>query len=281
MIGQQLCKDLKKLGISYRVLSRTPKADHEFLWNLHDNYIDENALIGITDIIHLAGAGIADKRWSNSRKRELVHSRTQPPRLLFDKIEELGIELNSFVSASGVGYYGLQTEDKIYTELDHPTKEFISECVLKWEAAANKFKPKTRVVCLRMGLIVQQDQGAIKKMGQPVKWRVGTYFGNGKQWMPWADVRDASAAFIYALQNNISGSYNVVSSQHINQKEFMTDLALSLNRRLLPFSVPAWFLRLILGEMSVLLLSGNRMSNQKLLETGFTFEFEELKKALS
>ncbi len=132
-----------------------------------------------------------------------------------------------------------------------------------------------------MGLVVNKNKGAIKKMGQPIKWRVGSYFGNGKHWMPWVDVKDASAAFIHALENDLQGSYNVVSGQHINQEGFMRVLASSLNRKLLPFSIPAWFLRLLLGDMSVLLLKGNRVSNQKWTDTGFEFQIKTLKQALS
>ena len=140
LIGKQLQQKLLEKNYQVKILTRNPKAENEFRWNIKESYIDEAAFENVTHIIHLAGAGIADKRWTTERKKELINSRVKSTNLLFKKIKELEIPLQNFVSGSAIGYYGAITSDKIFKEKDKPENDFISEICTKWEKSVLQFQ---------------------------------------------------------------------------------------------------------------------------------------------
>ena len=170
-IGTALCDLLREKGYTVLILSRT-KSDipNIFYWNLKEHYIDPEAIIKADYIIHLAGAGIVDKRWTNERKRILIDSRVKTANLLFEKTKELNPNLKGFISASAVGYYGTTTSEKIYKENDAPGNDFVSTICIAWEKASNQFRSSNiRTGILRTGMVLSKDGGALEKLSQPIK----------------------------------------------------------------------------------------------------------------
>ena len=183
------------------ILSRNPKKKNEFKWNISENYIDDNALRGVTHVIHLAGAGIANKRWTNKRKNELINSRVLSTNLLFKKVKELNIELKGFISASGIGYYGAITSDKTFTENDTSKNDFISKVCVEWEKSVHQFKKlNIPVTILRTGVVLSKNGGALQKMNTPLFLSA---LGNGNQYMPWIHIDDLCNLYLEGYTRTI------------------------------------------------------------------------------
>ncbi|WP_299157202.1 TIGR01777 family oxidoreductase [uncultured Tenacibaculum sp.] len=279
LIGSYLQTILKENNYTINVLSRNPQNKNEFYWNISENYIDEKAFNGITHIIHLAGAGIADKRWTNKRKKELIDSRVQSANLLFKKVKEYQIPLKGFISASGIGYYGAVTSDKIFTEEDNPDNDFISTICVKWEKAANQFlNLNIPVTILRTGVVLTKERGALNKMNTPIFLSA---LGNGNQYLPWIHVTDLCYLYIEAIKNiEFYGIFNAVAPEHQTNEAFTKVLGKALKKPILPMNAPSFILKTALGEMAYILLNGSRISFQKTIEF-YNFKFPNLKSALN
>ena len=251
MLGSAITKKLIKENISVVHLTRNKSSKHDiknYEWDWRKNQIDENCFNGVTDIIHLAGAGIAEKPWTTKRKKEIVKSRVLTARLIYKRINELNLPINSFISASGVGYYGAITNDKTYKETDSSHPDFISDCCVQWENAVNKFTETTRTNVIRLGIILDKNDGAVAKIARIIKKNIGAPIGSGNQFMPWIHLEDAVDIFFYVLTNpKISGTYNAVASEHANNKYFTQILAKQLNKKLKLPNVPSFILKLIYG----------------------------------
>ena len=278
LVGKQLCQKLKEKNYEVVILSRNPKLKNEFKWNISEEYIDVNAFKNVTHIIHLAGAGIADKRWANNRKKELINSRVKSADLLLKKTKELKIPLQGFISASGIGYYGAVTSDKIFTEKDKPGDDFISKICVKWEAAALQFKNLNIPVCiLRTGIVLSKKDGALKKINTPFFLSI---LGRGQQYMPWIHIDDLCNLYIKSIENNnFRGVYNAVAPEHQTYKHFTKTLSKVICKPILIFNIPSIVLKLILGELAIILLKGSRISSKKTVEN-YSFIFTELQIAL-
>lgn len=284
LIGSVLSEMLEQKGCEVAHLSRTKKKNARFKtyqWDLEKNFIEEEALNNVSFIIHLAGEGIAAKRWTDSQKKEILNSRVKGPKLLFQKIKEKNIQLEGFFSASGINYYGSKTTETIFTEEDSPAQEFISDVVVEWEKAAFQFSEFCRVAAFRFGLVLDPIHGGLAKMIKPVKYYIGSPLGTGKQWMPWIHAHDAASCFLFAIENNsCTGVYNAIASEHVNNRTFVKTLGKVLHRPVFFPRVPAFLLRWMFGELSVLVLEGSRASNKKLIDAGFVFRYEKLEEAL-
>lgn len=278
LIGRRLQEKLKEENFEVVVLTRNPKKENEFRWNISEDYIDEAALDNTTHIIHLAGAGIADKRWTNERKKELINSRVKSANLLFKKIEELKIPLEGFISASGIGYYGAVTSDKIFTETDKPENDFISKICVKWEATAHKFSTlDIPVSILRTGIVLSKNGGALKKMNTPLFLSA---LGSGKQYMPWIHIEDLCDLYLKTIQDNkFTGILNAVAPEHQTNESFTKTLGKAINKSVLPMNAPSFVLKTALGELAYILLKGSRVSSKKIQSLGFNFKFSTLEKA--
>lgn len=279
LVGTQLVKMLSQHNHEVVILSRNPKNKNEFKWDISSNFIDEKALLKTEYIIHLAGAGIADKRWSDKRKQTIIDSRVKTANLLFDKINELNIELKGFISASGIGYYGAVTSNKIFKETDTPGTDFLADVCTKWESAALQFeKNKIPVTILRTGVVLSKEGGALERMKTPII----SPLGSGKQYMPWIHIEDLCQMYINAVEENIKGIYNAVAPEHHTSKTFSKELAKSINKPYLGIGVPSFLLKILFGKMAVILLEGSRISSKKIEKNrGFSFRFSSLDKALS
>lgn len=283
MIAKELAK---KIGQDYeiRFLTRHRKQENEYEWDIKKGTVDETAFDDVSHIIHLAGANISEKRWTPERKRELISSRVDSAELLRATLRKNKIKLKSFISASGINFYGTKTSEKIDVETDPPGNDFLSEVVVLWERAADDFKEQElaeRVVKIRTAVVLSEKDGALKKMVPPVQYYIGSPLGSGKQYMPWIHIEDICSIYEFALKNStIEGAYNAVSPQHATNKELTKKIAKVLGKPLWMPNVPGFVLKLIFGELASVILEGSRASSQKILDAGFHFKFPDLEKAL-
>lgn len=285
LIGSRLTRLLQEKNIEVVHLSRSPSSKFGikvYQWDWKKKEIDENCFNGVTDIIHLAGAGIADRPWTMARKHEIIKSRVETANLMFEKLKELKRPLNSYISASGVGYYGAITVDKVFSEDDEPYDDFIAKSCIYWEKSADQFAElPTRVVKLRTGVVLAKGAGALAKIDKTVKYGIGSPIGTGKQAMPWIHLDDIANLYLEALlDNTYNGVYNAVAPQPINNEELTKKIAKVLRKRMFLPNVPAFVLRTIYGELSDVVLKGSNVSAKKLLNSGFEFKYPTLKEAL-
>lgn len=283
MIARELAKKIEK-EYEVRFLTRKKEKANEYEWDVRNGVIDERALENVSHIIHLAGANISEKRWTTERKKELISSRVDSAALLRNALKKNKIKLKSFISASGINFYGTETTEKIYTENDQPGNDFLSEVVVLWERAADDFKEQNlaeRIVKVRTAVVLSEKDGALKKMVPPIQYYIGSPLGSGKQYMPWIHIEDICTLYAFALKNDaIEGSYNAVSPQHVTNKDLTKEIAGVLNKPLLMPNVPGFVLKLIFGELASAILEGSRASSQKIQDAGFRFKFPDLKNAL-
>lgn len=284
LIGSKLIRSLQEKGHHVSVLSRSPekiKGVKAFHWDVENKKIDKNAFTGIDTIINLAGAGIAEKRWTNSRKQLIVDSRVESVKLLFKAISESRAPVTTFISASAVGFYG-DRADEILTENSSNGSGFLAECCQKWEEAIDEgAQLNIRIVKLRIGLVLARQGGALQEMARTVNFFLGAALGSGKQWMPWIHLTDLISIFEAAVDNSeYRGTYNACSSLPVTNSEFTSILARVLFRPVWPINVPEFVLKTILGELSTVILNSNRTSSQKLVNMGFKFRYPGLKDAL-
>lgn len=285
IIGKALADHLDRFGYKVKFLSTTRFYYGKFPcyhWDVQKGIIDPIAFEDISAIIHLAGAGIADKRWTNERKELLRSSRIAAADLIFEKVRHLEQKPSVFISASGSNYYGATTSDHIYSETDAHGADFVGELCRDWENAAYQFESiGIRTSALRTGIVISSVGGAIPKLRKIVKCFLGTPLGSGRQFMPWVHINDLCAMYRFVLENeNCSGAFNAVSQERISNRYFMKALGKVYRRPILFLPVPGFLLRLIMGEGAAILLKGSHLSNEKIRELGFHFEFNKLQEAI-
>lgn len=282
-IGMRLSELLSEEGYAVRHLSRklTGREKYDsFVWNIEEGYIDPAALIDIDHLIHLAGTGIADGRWTEDQKREILASRVDALDLLWEKISEHHVSLKSMTSASGINYYGYGSNQKIYTESDSPGVDFLSEVCIKWERAAQQFEVLCPVCRLRTAVVLSPKGGALEKLAQPIRFGFGAALGSGQQWMPWIHLDDICRMYIHSIKKALHGPFNATADEQVTNEQFTKLTAEILRKPLWLPKVPAFALKLLFGEMAEMLLHGNRCENEKIKETGFEFRYGGLKEAL-
>jgi uncharacterized protein (TIGR01777 family) len=244
--------------------------------------IDPEAISTADYIIHLAGAGIGDKRWTKKRKELISDSRIKTCELLFNKVQESGTKLKAFISASGIGYYGAVTSDKIFSEMDNPSGDFIGEICRQWEHSADRFEESgIRTVKIRTGIVLTEKGGAMGRMTTTVKMGIGSALGNGRQHLPWIHVEDLCNIYIKAVEDiSLKGAYNAVAPEHVTNREFMRTLTKVLGKPFFFPAVPSFAMKILFGKMSGILLNGSRVSAGKIISAGYNFEFPDLENAL-
>lgn len=284
LIAKELAKKIEN-EFEVRFLTRKKRQVNEYEWDITKGTIDESAFENISHIIHLAGANISEKRWTAERKKELISSRVDSAALLRNTLRKKEIKLKSFISASGINFYGTITTEKIYSETDPPGHDFLSEVVVLWERAADHFKEQNlaeRVVKVRTAVVLSEKDGALKKMLPPIKYGIGSALGSGKQYMPWIHIEDICSIYEFALKNtSFHGAYNAVSPQHTTNSELTKKIAEVLKKPLFMPNVPAFVLKILFGELANAILEGSRASSQKLQNAGFQFKFPDLYEALN
>jgi hypothetical protein len=284
LVGAALTTLLLSKGYTVVHLSRTEDLKGEvkaYAWDYLSGKIDARALEEAWGVIHLAGAGIADKRWTDARKQLIIDSRVKTAKLLFQGFNQLGHYPEVLITASGINYYGSITSEKVLTETDLPHASFIGQCCVHWEDAANEFSKYSRVVMLRTGVVLSALGGALPKIAAPVRLGFGAPLGSGEQWMPYIHMDDLCQMYLFALENEkVKGAYNAVNGDHLTNKMLTQALAKVLHKALWLPAVPAFALKLALGEMAEILLEGSQASNERIKNFGFNFKYPEIQGAL-
>ena len=283
LVGTELSKLLTSSGYKVTHLSRNPTQKHyqTFYWDVKKGEIEDEAITSADAIIHLAGAGVSDKRWSDAWKKEIYDSRIDSTRLLRDKVKELNPSLTHFISASAIGLYGWDTGNQLVDESTAKGEGFLADVVEDWEKEVDEFeKLKIQTSKVRIGIVLSENGGALVEMAKPIRFGFGAPLGSGRQYMSWIHIKDLCGIFSHLLQNAIGGVFNGVAPNPKTNKEFTKSVASQLGRPLWLPNVPKFALRLIVGEMSDILVGGNRVSSKKIEDTGFNFQFTALDDAL-
>ena len=271
-------------GYEVAHLSRNPDKVSKyktFRWDVKQGYIDENAITYADYIVHLAGASLSSEKWTEERKREIIDSRVKSANLLYKCLGESGHHVKGFVSVSGINVYG-DSGDRLISEENTTGDDYLAEVCKAWEASAWQMHDlNLRTVILRLGIVLSTKGGALPQLARPVKLMAGATLGSGKQYMSWIHIDDACRLFIRAIEDpQFHGVYNAVAPHPVTNKEFTQALANVIKRPLVLPKVPAFALNLVMGEMSEVVLSSLRVSANKVLQTGFTFEYNYLEEAL-
>ncbi len=286
LVGSELVSLLLQNGIAINYLTISKKKiDNEpnfkgFYWNPERGIIDENCLMGVDAIIHLAGASIS-KRWTKSYKQEIIESRILSTNLLFKILKTNPHQVKQIVSASAIGIYP-DSLNTIYKEdFTNFDDSFLTNVVVKWEASVDRFKSLNIKVCkLRTGLVLANKGGALMEMIKPIKLGLGAPFGSGKQFQSWIHVHDLASMYFFAVENAWEGVFNAVAPQPVTNKELTVLIAKILKKPLFLPTIPEFLMQLLLGEMHQLLYSSQNVDSQKALNHGFAFKYKKIDQAL-
>ncbi|MFD2914837.1 TIGR01777 family oxidoreductase [Psychroserpens luteus] len=251
-----------------------------FYWNPDKKEIDASCFEGVTSIINLVGASIS-KRWTDSYKKEIITSRTQTAQLLFDTITAHNFPVKQIVSASAIGIYP-DSLTKYYDEEDKEKSDsFLGQVVRQWEASVNQFSSVgIKVAKIRIGLVLSKDGGALPEIAKPIRFGAGAPFGSGEQWQSWIHVKDLARLFVFAVTNDLEGIYNGVAPNPVSNTELTKTVAKTLHKPLFLPNIPEFAMKLVLGEMHILLFESQRVCGSKIEKTGFNFEYHHLEPAL-
>jgi len=285
-VGKHLTDVLIDNGFLVSILSRsdqknTPSITY-YKWDLKKNFIDQKAILKADYIIHLAGEGIVEKRWTTKRKKAILESRIKPIDLIFSILKEQNKNLDAFISASGVGIYGAITSHKICDETTPPANDFLGDTCQQWENTVDEIATlNIRTVKVRTGIVLGKDEGFLKKIVPSFKSGFGAVLGTGKQYLPWIHIDDLCQIYLKAIQDEqIQGAYNACVTDATTNSRFSKVLANLFGYTIWLPKVPAFVLKIVLGEMSIAVLKGQRVSSEKIQKTGFEFHFTDLEKTL-
>lgn len=277
LIGSALVGHLKSEGHTVqRLVRRKPVAPDEVQWDPLTGSVDLAPLEGVDAVIHLAGAGVGDRRWNKKYKAQILNSRLYGTTTVASAVEKL--KPSVFISGSAIGWYG-ETGNRAVNEGDRPGDDFLASVCKEWEAAADG-APSVRTVKIRTGLVLDPTGGALGRMMPLFKFGLGGRLGNGKQWWSWITLHDEIKAISFLLEKDIEGPINLTSPHPVTNAEFTAALARALRRPAL-FPAPAFALKLALGGFSTEILGSKKVIPQRLLDAGFEFDFPQLPSALA
>ncbi len=281
LIGTQLVTTLKSSGHEVVQLVRRSAAAGQIMWDPKSGKLDPASLEGCDAVIHLSGAGIGDKRWSDAYRKEILDSRTATTLLLANTIASLQRKPSVFLSGSAIGIYGARGDEQLTETSAHGTG-FLADVCEQWEAAAKPaIDAGVRTVFLRTGIVLSPKGGALKKLLPLFRLGVGGKFGNGKQWQSWISMDDEVASIIHLLTANVSGAVNLTAPQPVTNAEFTKVLARVVKRPAI-VPVPTFAPKILLGgELAdALLFTGQRVMPQALTASGYVFKHSTLESAL-
>lgn len=286
LVGQNIVKHCHKsdIAVNYLTTSKNKiEKNHDyqgFYWNPEKNEIDENCLKNVSAIINLAGASIA-KPWTKSYKKEILNSRIDSLQTLKQALSENEHNVEHLISASAVGLYK-DSLTKLHEEDDFDKgDDFLAEVVEQWEAAADEFENLgVEISKVRIGVVLSKNGGALEKIKSPIEKYVGAPLGSGKQWQSWIHIDDLATLFLHLVELKMEGVFNAVAPNPINNKELTEAIAKQLNKPLILPNVPKFVLKLMLGEMSTIVLGSQLVSAKKIQSTGFDFKYSQIQPAL-
>jgi len=288
LIGRKLCSKLLEQGNEITIFTRNPEEAKKVIkgakkyvkWNYHKPEEWKDYLNETDSVIHLAGTNLGAKRWNYEFKKELFNSRIDSTRQLVNEIKKCRDKPKSFITASAVGFYGDRGEEEL-NEKSNPGKDFLSNLCSEWEKEAEKIEDQNvRRVSLRIGLTLSSEGGVLKKLLPPFKIFLGGPLGNGKQWFPWIHIEDLINILIHTIKTeSLQGPLNAASPGIVRMNDFATSLGKVLQRPSF-FLVPKFILKIVVGEFANAIVSGQKVSVDKLLSSGYNFRFTDLEKAL-
>ncbi|WP_458629155.1 TIGR01777 family oxidoreductase [Winogradskyella sp. PC D3.3] len=286
LIGQEIVKQCHDKGIDVHYLTtsksklNTDTNYKGFYWNPKTKEIDHNCFNGVTAIINMVGASIS-KRWTDSYKKEIIDSRTKTAQLLQDTIKAHHYKIEHVVSASAIGIYPTSLVNYYEESNTEISESFLGKVVHQWETTVDGFKSLgCKVAKIRIGLVLAKDGGALPEIIKPIKYGAGAAFGSGKQWQSWIHIEDLASLFVFAVQHHFEGIYNGVAPNAVTHKELTKATAKVLHRPLLLPNIPKFLMKLILGDMHILLFESQRVSSKKVETEGFNFKYANLRPAL-
>lgn len=286
LIGSELVKQCKHQGIAVHYLTTSKEKIENgplvkgFYWDTKNKKIDVSCLDGVTAIVNLAGATIA-QRWTDSNKKAILNSRIDSIRTLYKLLESNGHGVKYFVSASALGIYPSSLTEKYSEKSSKINDTFLGEVVAKWEAEADTMKNLGIAVAkVRTGIVLSKEAGALKKMLLPIKYYVGAPLGSGKQWQSWIHITDMAGLYLFLAKEELPGVYNAAASEPVTNAVLTKKIAKTLNKPLWLPNVPSFMLKLILGDMAAVVLESQYLKNGKIKAAGFSFEYDNLTAAL-
>lgn len=216
------------------------------------------------------------------KEKEILDSRIKSAGLIFSKLKESGKRPEAFISASGTGYYGSLTSERVLSETDDPGTDFTGEVCRRWEEAAGNIESLgIRTVILRTGIVLSGEGGALQRMVLPAKFGIGSPLGSGRQYVPWIHIDDICGIYIKAIDDRaMTGAYNAAAPEHVNNSRFMRTVSEVMGRPFFFPAIPSFVFRILYGEMSSILLKGTRVSSEKIISSGYSFRYPELRSAL-
>lgn len=287
LVGKALTRFLLSKGYTIHVLTTQKTLVHPnknlqyFHWNPQENKIDTSCLKGVEVVINLAGSSIA-QRWTKSAKASILNSRIQSLQVLSKAIKEGNFPIKQLISASAIGIYSDSKTN--YYEEEHVSTDssFLSTVVSAWESATTQFQEMgIKTTLLRIGIVLDANGGALPKIKAPIEKYCGAVLGSGEQWQSWIHIDDLVAIFVHALEFKLEGVFNAVAPNPVQQTELTKTIALVLKRPMFLPKVPEFLLKLLLGEMSAVVLESQRVCSKKIQNAGFKFNYHELSAALN
>lgn len=273
LVGVQLTRHFKDRGFRVYKLTRRPTKKGHIFWDPQLEKINTSKLTKIDVLVNLAGENIGSKRWTSDRKAEILASRVQSTDFLAKLIPQL-TNLKYYIGASGVNCYQ-DLPGKIFTEQEPYGSDFLATVVKEWEAAHQRVLTQVSGSILRISMVLSRQGGSLHLMKQPIKWGIGAAIGSGKQSSPWVHIDDLCRMVLFACDNRLAGTYNILGANATNN-EMTSRLAKWLKRPLFMPNIPAFLLRFLLGERAILVLADLKASNQKVKDTGFIFKYTSL-----
>jgi uncharacterized protein (TIGR01777 family) len=285
LVGTHLSRKLQGMGYEVAILSRTKRNEnklHTYIWDYNKNEIDKDAINTSDYIIHLAGVNLGERRWTSKRKQLIFDSRIKSAELIYNNIDKENNKLRAFITASAIGYYGAITSDKVFSEMEPPADDFLGQTCKKWEQVADRFTDiGIRTVKIRTGVVLAKQGGVLPKIIIPIKLGIGSVIGDGNQYFPWIHIDDLCSIYIKAIEDTqMVGSFNAVAPEHKTNKQFIETIAHNLNKPFWFPKIPAIAIKVILGKMSEMILTGSRISSDKIKNSGFVFRYPNLESAL-
>jgi uncharacterized protein len=286
LVGRVITRLLVNKGYRVVIFTRHLRPESDGVsyayWDANKQDISIAALQQLDGIIHLAGEGVADKRWTPQRKLQILESRTIGTSFITNKILQHAPNCKAFVGASAIGYYGADKGGRPFTETDNHSTDFLGSTCRAWEEASESIEGKIRRVLIRIGIVLSTEGGAFKEFAKPVKFGVAPLLGGGKQTVSWIHIEDLAALFVYALENEMmQGVYNGVAPVPVAQSQLMYSIRKNSKVISIPIPVPAFVLKIMLGEMSIEVLKSATVSSHKTEQAGFQFQYTTINKAVT
>ena len=287
LVGKEIVKQLlvKDVSVNYLTTSkRKIENSHNYngyYWNPETGEVDSQCLEGVLAIINLAGSSIA-QRWTSSNKKSILNSRINSLKTLKQLLKKEVHTVSHIISASAIGIYPNSLTNFYDENYNDISDTFLGDVVKLWEEEVDKFETiNINVSKIRIGLVLDNNAGALPQIVKPVKYGVGAAFGSGQQWQSWIHKTDLAKLFLYVLKNKITGIINGVAPNPVTNSELTKAVATVLRRPLILPNIPKSMMKLILGEMHILLFESQRVSSKKIEEKGFDFKHPNIKPALS